>query len=596
MSELPAPSDPDSVTELPAPSDPMGVARKIIDGYRHERCLTLRHWRGSWMRWDRASWIEDEDLAVRAWLYAKLDKAEYAHVDPKTKESERRPWRPNRRKVADLLDALAAVTHLGEGIDPPTWLDDTSPVPAGELVACANGLLHVGTRGLTAHTPRYFNRVAVPFDFDPDVAPPARWLEFLSQLWPEDPDSIAVLQEFFGYVLSGRTDLHKIMLLVGPTRSGKGTIARVLAALVGKGNAAGPTLASLGTPFGLSPLLGKPLALVSDARLGGADVHQVVERLLSISGEDMLTIDRKYRESWTGKLTSRFLILSNELPRFGDASGAIAARFVVLTLAQSWLGQEDPELTAHLLDELPGILTWSLDGLDRLARNGKFTESPSSSDAVLALQDLVSPMAAFVRDECTVGAGHEIVVSDLYTAWRTWCEDNGRDRPGTLQTFGRDLRAVIPQLRVQRPRDPDDPEKRLPRQYVGITLQRNTPHNGRDRGPLRSGTGQQPDTDRSAPPDRDGPRSRPLWGQRSQAEDDGWVTVFDHWVRAHVIRDPRPVGAIATDLGVDSWAVQAALDRLVERGDVIRHAPTSGPPTWSLPSETARPLVREGTP
>ena len=92
----------------------------------------------------------------------------------------------------------------------------------------------------------------------------------------------------------------------------------LLAALVGKGNAAGPTLASLGTNFGLAPLLGKPLALVSDARLGGSDVHQIVERLLSISGEDMLTIDRKYREPWTGKLPSRFLILSNELPRFGD--------------------------------------------------------------------------------------------------------------------------------------------------------------------------------------------------------------------------------------------------------------------------------------
>jgi putative DNA primase/helicase len=102
------------------------------------------------------------------------------------------------------------------------------------------------------------------------------------------------------------------MLLIGPTRSGKGTIARVSAALLGKGNVAGPTLASLGTNFGLSPLLGKPLAVVSDARLTGGNVHQVVERLLSVSGEDLLTVDRKYREPWTGKLPSRFLILSNE--------------------------------------------------------------------------------------------------------------------------------------------------------------------------------------------------------------------------------------------------------------------------------------------
>src|SRR5262249_25859962 len=125
----------------------------------------------------------------------------------------------------------------------------------------------------------------------------------------------------------------------------------------------GPTLASLGTQFGLSPLLGKPLAIVSDARLGGGNVHQVVERLLTVSGEDMIDVDRKFRDPWTGKLPTRFMILSNELPRFGDASGAIAARFIVLQQTRSWLGKEDPHLTGALLGELPGILGWALDGL-----------------------------------------------------------------------------------------------------------------------------------------------------------------------------------------------------------------------------------------
>jgi hypothetical protein len=41
---------------------------------------------------------------------------------------------------------------------------------------------------------------------------------------------------------------------------------------------------------------------------------------------------------------------------------AIAARFLVLTLAKRWLGQEDPSLTDQLLEELPGILLWALQG------------------------------------------------------------------------------------------------------------------------------------------------------------------------------------------------------------------------------------------
>ncbi len=286
------------------------------------------------------------------------------------------------------------------------------------------------------------------------------------------------------------------MLLVGPTRAGKGVIARVLKALVGRANVTGPTLASLGQNFGLQDLIGKPLAIISDARLGRNDTNQVVERLLSVSGEDTLTIDRKYRDPWTGKLGTRFMLVSNELPRFGDASGAIANRFVVLTLAHSWLGRENSALTDELLLDLPGILNWSLDGLDRLVRTDRFSEPASSSDAIVALQDLVSPVAAFVRDRCVVGP-HDSACDEVYAAWKSWAEDNGQ-RPGSVQTFGRDLRAVVPGLRTIRPRVGDERERR----FLGLRLDTPT-HNVADRGPLRT----EPSTD---PPVRVGPRPESL--------------------------------------------------------------------------------------
>jgi len=122
-------------------------------------------------------------------------------------------------------------------------------------VACANGLLHVPTRELLAHTPVYFNQTAVPFAYVEDAPEPTRWLAFLKELW-DDETQIAALQEWFGYVISGRTDMHKIMLLVGPTRAGKGVIARALGKLVGPENVAGPTLTGLSGEFGLQPLLG----------------------------------------------------------------------------------------------------------------------------------------------------------------------------------------------------------------------------------------------------------------------------------------------------------------------------------------------------
>src|SRR5690606_33425381 len=100
---------------------------------------------------------------------------------------------------------------------------------------------------------------------------------------PDDPEAIQTLQEWFGYVLTPWTALQKMLLLVGPKRSGKGTIGRILSAMLGAHNVAGPTLSSIGMNFGLSPLLGKLLAIISDARMSGrVDQAIVTERLLSI--------------------------------------------------------------------------------------------------------------------------------------------------------------------------------------------------------------------------------------------------------------------------------------------------------------------------
>jgi hypothetical protein len=87
-------------------------------------------------------------------------------------------------------------------------------------------------------------------------------------------------------LLTPDTRQQKMMLLVGPKRSGKGTIGRVLKALHGEDSVAAPTLASLGTNFGLWPLIGRIAAsvIIGDARLGGrSDIAQIVERLLSIT-------------------------------------------------------------------------------------------------------------------------------------------------------------------------------------------------------------------------------------------------------------------------------------------------------------------------
>jgi len=421
-----------------------------------------------------------------------------------------------------LLEALAAITILATDIDQPTWLDSRE---SGIIVAVANGLLEVETRHLLPHSPRFFNQTAVPFDYDKDAPKPQRWHDFLDTLWPDLPEAIDVLGEWFGYVISGRLDLHKIFVMVGPTRGGKGVIARIETILLGKPNVCGPTLSSLGGEFGLAPLLGKSLAIISDARSGGGkNSPAVVERLLSISGEDTLTVNRKYREQWNGKLPARLHIISNELPRLGDASSAIVGRLVLLLTTRSWLGKEDYELERKLLPELPGILNWSLDGLQRLTHDNEnhFTRIAAADDAITQMRDLASPVGAFVREWCILDPNAEIPVDDLYAHYKDYCQECEYPKSPKAH-FGRDLRAACPSVKKTRPRDGTQ------RHYVyaGIRLRiqkdeeaeaeqelpLGTLHNGPVAGTTRTGTAagsnggpSGPSDQRIIEPTKDGPR------------------------------------------------------------------------------------------
>ncbi|MGI8861434.1 MAG: DUF5906 domain-containing protein, partial [Gaiellaceae bacterium] len=139
----------------------------------------------------------------------------------------------------------------------------------------------------------------------------------------------------------------------------------------------------LATQFGMAELVGKPLATISDARLNTkSDSTLAVERLLSISGEDVVSVPRKFKPDWIGRLSTRFLILTNELPQLSDASGTIAGRFVILTMTRSFYDEEDPELTTKLVAEAPGIFNWALEGLDRLTDRGHFKQPPASAAAL----------------------------------------------------------------------------------------------------------------------------------------------------------------------------------------------------------------------
>ncbi|WP_439628857.1 DNA primase family protein [Gemmata sp.] len=272
------------------------------------------------------------------------------------------------------------------------------------------------------------------------------WLRSIGEWFSGDAASIAGLQEWFGYLLSADTARQKVLFLTGPRRSGKDTILGVMEELVGAANVAVTTFAALGEPFGLEPLLGRRVAVIPDARLSGrTDCAAVIERLLSISGEDAQTVNRKNRRQVTARLRVRFVIASNETHRLPDASGAIASRFYILSTPNSWLGRENQTLRSQLTAVLPGILAWAAEGWVRLRRQGGFTPNRAAEQCAEELDAMSSPVRVFIREACTVGADQTVDFPVLYQAWRSWNEDRHREC-GSETMFGRDLQAACPRV------------------------------------------------------------------------------------------------------------------------------------------------------
>ncbi len=192
------------------------------------------------------------------------------------------------RIVSDVVEQIRAKVMLPSHVEPPTWrCQPPQSFKAEECIAVKNQIVHLPSIAAQKPvyscqaTPSFFTTNACNFEFDLDAPPPANWIKFLDTLWGDDQQSIQSLQEWFGYLLTADTREQKMLMIIGPKRSGKGTIARVLGELIGKTNLAAPTLGSLTTKFGLQPLASKNVAIISDARLSGrADQAVAVERLL----------------------------------------------------------------------------------------------------------------------------------------------------------------------------------------------------------------------------------------------------------------------------------------------------------------------------
>ncbi|AJE33697.1 NTP-binding protein [Corynebacterium humireducens NBRC 106098 = DSM 45392] len=444
--------DPPSVAELvatgavdaaddwntyPPSSFPMQVARRLIaDLFTTGGHRTLVYWRGQWWSWEGTYWRQlSTELELRKPVWDRLEEVTYTD-----KDGEPKAWAPTTAKVNNIIEPLQLQTFIPDRLDAPTWLDGTQG--AEQLVSLRNGLLDLSTVTLSPHTPQLFNTWALGFDYDPQATCP-QWEHFVTTTFAHDPAAGLALQEIFGYLVTGRLDQQKGFMLIGPRRSGKSLIVRIVTALLGATNVAPTSMQSLAGNFGLADWVGKPLAVLSDSRDSGALPDAVVERLLMVIGQDAVPVEKKYQDNWTGTLPTRVMLVSNELPSFRDSSGALVDRWVVLETAVSHIGREDTSLFDRLVVELPGIFNWALHGATRLHDQGRFTTPASTAETVEMLHDAAAPEATFIREHYAVTGEPEDYepLAEVYAAFQLSMRGRG-GTPVSQNRFKAKLKAA----------------------------------------------------------------------------------------------------------------------------------------------------------
>lgn len=389
-----------------------GNARLYLQKYYYGGCMSFSH--GTFYVWTGNLWAQRPVSLVEKHL-------QYTLEDVIQKQSI----------VAATLRAIQARCHI------------RFPSQAPDLMFFKNGVLSLSKPGQSLCKPdrRHVNRMVLDYDYDENARCP-HFMRFLDASLPS-PDDQRLLQEWFGYCLTAETKYQKMMVLIGASRSGKGTLARLMENLIGGGelgHCVAATLRTISRRFGLYPLLGKKAAILADQQdLKVDEMPGAKEALLSIVGCDTMSVECKFEKMPTSvKLSTKITLLCNNFPSLIDNSNALINRLLLIEFKHSFAGKEDVTLDEKLNSERSGIFNWALEGLQRLTKNKAFSCNNVES-VKAAVIDATNPVAAFCRDNIASEPGATVAVHDIYERYKIWCNLEGRG-PMSKSRFSAALR------------------------------------------------------------------------------------------------------------------------------------------------------------
>jgi putative DNA primase/helicase len=329
-------------------------------------------------------------------------------------------------RLIDMLGNLYRRTHTTNTADiVQRHAQRLTADPLEPLMNFRNGMLDWRTGNLVDHDPSYGSTVQFGCEWLPEVECP-RFSGFLNDVM--HPDYVALAWEMIGYLMLSGNPMQTAFLFYGSGGNGKGTLLNVMEMLLGRENIATESLDDLnGNRFRTANLFGKIANIAGDI---DATYQEHTAMFKSITGEDMITGERKNRDPFRFESWAVPVFSANKFPGSADVTDGYLRRWIVLHFHKripdtSKIKRSD--LMAIFRAELPGIAARGVVALRELMERGRFEPTGKATEA----KDEFAMAIDQVRQWHTNGgvlAGPEIETSldDLFAHYTLWAERAGQ--------------------------------------------------------------------------------------------------------------------------------------------------------------------------
>jgi P4 family phage/plasmid primase-like protien len=301
------------------------------------------------------------------------------------------------------------------------------------FIHVANGVIRFTEDGdiqFGDFSPEDYSRNQSPFAFDPAAECP----RFLNELiYPAvEPDDADLLQRWAGLALFGYNLPQRFLIVDGTPNGGKGTLVRIIQALVGLTNTYQLRTDCLNERFETYRYRGKTLLIGPDVR-GDFLMERGASMLKVLVGGDPISAEGKgLNGDFQMFGTFNIVVTCNSRlrVRLESDTGAWRRRLLVVRF-------ENPPPTKRILDfdhlllreEGSGILRWAMAGFVKLqaefAEIGDFKLTDAQRGRVDSLLAESDSLRLFVRENLVRHEHGDVTTGEISQAYAEYCADKG---------------------------------------------------------------------------------------------------------------------------------------------------------------------------